>query len=202
MVKIRVYVEGGGERKDGEPLKNLCREGFRKFFEKAGLTGQMPEVVPCGSRDQTYKNFQRALANPDVWPILLADSEAPVSQNSVWNHLRERDQWQRPSSVTEEQVHLMVQCMESWFLADKECLKAHFGQDLRQNTLPQNPKVEEIPKQDVFDGLKNATRQCEKKYHKGKESFKILGKLDPGKVSAAAPHVTRLLEILKNRSKA
>lgn len=196
-MKVKVYVEGGGEKKDGEPLKNLCREGFQKFFEKAGLTGQMPQIIPCGSRDQAYRNFCRALADPDVLPILLVDSEAPVKQNSVWNHLRERDQWQRPASVNEEQAHLMVQCMESWFLADKDCLETYFGQHFHQNALPRNPKIEEIPKPDIFDGLKNATRQCEKQYHKGKHSFKILARLDPGKVSASAPYAKRLIEIPK-----
>lgn len=203
-MKIKIYVEGGGEKKDAKDLKSKCRKGFQKFFEKAGLAGHMPEVVACGSRVQAYRNFEIALnlAAPDVLPILLVDSEAPVSQNSVWNHLRERDQWPRPASVTEEQAHLMAQCMESWFLADKACLKAYFGQGFSQNALPQNPRVEEIPKQDVFDGLNKATRQCKTKtnYHKGKDSFEILGRLDPNKVSAAAPHAKRLIETLKAQS--
>ena len=34
MVSIKIYVEGGGDRKD---LKTRCRQGFSKFFEKAGF---------------------------------------------------------------------------------------------------------------------------------------------------------------------
>lgn len=51
MVEAKVYVEGGGDRKD---LKSKCREGFRKFFEKAGLTGRMPRIVTCGGRRSGY----------------------------------------------------------------------------------------------------------------------------------------------------
>jgi hypothetical protein len=201
-VKVIIYVEGGGEKKDAKDLKSKCRKGFQKFFEKAGLAKQMPAIVACGSRDQAYKDFKKALVTPDVMPMLLVDSEAPVTQNSVWRHLWERDQWLHPTSATDEQAHLMVQCMESWFLTDKTCLEAYFGQGFQQRALPQNSKVEEIPKQDLFDGLKNATRRCKTKssYDKGKHSFEILEKLDPAKVRAAAPYAARLIEILKRET--
>lgn len=198
-MKITIYVEGGGEKKDAKDLKTKCRKGFQKFFEKAGLAAQMPAVVACGSREQAFKDFKKALATPDILPILLVDSEAPVNQDSVWGHLLVRDQWLCPASATEEQAHLMAQCMESWFLADKACLEAYFGQGFHPNVLPQNPRVEEIPKQDVFDGLKNATRHCKRKstYNKGEHSFKILEELSPTKVIGSAPYAKRLLETLK-----
>ena len=79
---------------------------------------------------------------------------------------------------------------------------AYFDQGFHQNALPRNPKVEEIPKQDVFNGLKNATRQCKTKgsYDKGKHSFEILEKLDPVKVASAAPYAARLIETLKRET--
>ena len=51
-MKITIYVEGGGEKKDAKDLKTKCRKGFQKFFEKAGLATPMPAVVACGSREQ------------------------------------------------------------------------------------------------------------------------------------------------------
>ena len=33
--------------------------------------------------------------------------------------------------ATDEQAHLMVQCMEAWFLADRETLAAVFGRGLK-----------------------------------------------------------------------
>ena len=114
-MKIKIYVEGGGEKKDAKPLKTKCRKGFKKFLEKAGLDGSMVDIVPCGSRVQAYRNYKIALSQvtPNDLPILLVDSEAPVSQASVWGHLLERDHWPRPVSATDDQVHLMAQCMES-----------------------------------------------------------------------------------------
>ncbi|WP_156013419.1 hypothetical protein [Thioalkalivibrio sp. HK1] len=46
-MKIKIYVEGGGDIK---VLKTKCRKGFRNFFRKAGLDGRMPRVVACGGR--------------------------------------------------------------------------------------------------------------------------------------------------------
>ena len=44
-MKVIIYVEGGGEKKDAKDLKSKCRKGFQKFFEKAGLAKQMPAIV-------------------------------------------------------------------------------------------------------------------------------------------------------------
>ena len=88
MVTIKIYVEGGGDRKE---LKTRCRQGFSRFFEKAGFTGRMPAVVACGSRQNAYDSFCTALkaADEDHLPMLLVDSEEAVSQ-SPWAHLKSR----------------------------------------------------------------------------------------------------------------
>jgi hypothetical protein len=58
---------------------------------------------------------------------------------------------------------LMVQCLESWFLADKAALEKYYGRQFMNDNLPGNPNIEEIPKQDVVDGLKAATRGTDKR---------------------------------------
>ncbi len=132
--------------------------------------------------------------------MLLVDSETPVvSPPNPWRHVEDRvgDRWARPAGATDNQIHFMAQAMESWFYADKELLREYYGQHFREAALSTRPNVEDIPKADLFDGLKRATRDCQKgEYSKGKHSFEILCAIDPAKVRAASPHAERLLAAL------
>ena len=93
----------------------------------------------------------------------------------------------------------MVECMESWFYADKETLTGFFGDGFSPNALSA-AKVEEIPKGDVLKGLATATRRSRKgAYDKGRHAFAILGLLDPAKVCAGSPHAQRLVDGLHGR---
>jgi predicted ATPase len=58
--------------------------------------------------------------------------------------------------------------------------------------------VEVIPKADVMNALRSATRDCPTKgeYSKGQHSFEILRQIDPAKIRAASPHADRLLNTL------
>lgn len=162
----------------------------------------MPAVVACGSRNDAYDSFCTAVrrAGPDDFPLLLVDSEAAV-RHGPWEHLKGRDHWDRPQGSEEDQAHLMVQCMEAWFLADRGHLAKFFGQGFAEDALPDHPAVEQISKTTVFRALKMATRNSRTKgeYGKGDHSFEILVGLDPNKVRAAAPHAERLLLTLAKR---
>ena len=203
MVKSIVYVEGGGDRK---ALRTECRRGFSEFFGRVGLKGRMPKVSACGGRQQAYNDFCHALDKPrnDRFVVLLVDSEGPVAEGSgPWTHLKNRDNWDRPPGAADDNVHLMVQCMEAWFLADKDTLAQFFGNGFSVNTLPKRTDVENIPKDDVLASLMNATRQCVPKgeYGKGQHSFKILAQIDPDNVRAASPYAKRLVDtVLANVS--
>lgn len=90
----------------------------------------------------------------------------------------------------------MVQCMESWFYADRESLTGFFGRGFNRNVLS-DANAEDIPKADVENGLRSATRLSRKgPYRKGVHSFAILRQLDAGKVCAASPHAKRLIDAL------
>ena len=198
-MRIKVFVEGGGET---NLLRRKCRQGFSNFFRKAGLEGRMPSVVASGSRRNAFDDFCAALRRPGKYDfiVLLVDSEAPVVRgSSPWQHLKARDNWDQPSGATDGQVHLMVQCMEAWFLADRYTLAAYYGNDFNQNALPARQDIENIAKDDISNGLKNATRSCIPKgqYGKGQHSFDILAQIDPVKVIAASPHARRLVDTLK-----
>ena len=199
--QIKIYVEGGSKGN----LAEQCREGFRLFFEHAGLTGRMPRVVACGSRHKAFKAFQIALksSSSNVFPILLVDSEGPVTE-TPWQHVLHRvgDEWKNPDGANDTQLHFMTQVMESWFLADRAELKAYFGFEFKESKLPKGQDLEAIPKQQVFDGLKAATKECgrDKTYHKGRHSFEILGKISPQMVADASPHAKRFIAQLKHAS--
>ena len=197
-MSTRLYVEGGGDRK---PLRTKCRQAFREFLRKAGLAGSLPSIFASGGRQQAYDDFRHALgasrANDSV--VLLVDSEGPVATGTgPWRHLKDRDGWDKPAGATDDHVHLMVQCMEAWFLADRPALAKYFGDGFSENSLPRRADVEEISKQDLGRGLNAATRNSRPKgtYRKGRDSFAILADLDPGKVADASPHAKRFLEAL------
>ena len=195
-MSIALYVEGGG---DDKATRIKCRKGFRRFLEKAGVEGRMPRITACGGRSNAYDSFKTALADEDRVPMLLVDAEDAVRPSSgPWAHLLRRDGWGRPSGAGDEHCHLMVQVMESWFLADKPALASYYGQGFREGTLPANPHVEQIGKADVLDGLARATRALHKGYDKGSHSFEILAKIDPGVVESAAPSAKRLLDVLRD----
>jgi hypothetical protein len=92
----------------------------------------------------------------------------------------------------------MIQCMEAWFLADKDALERYFGQGFNRNALPDRTDVENISKSQIYQGLKNATRHSRTKgeYDKGGHSFNLLGIINPELVKNASPHVKRLINTL------
>lgn len=201
MVNVRLLVEGGGESKS---LHIECRRGFHDFLLKAGLVGRMPRIVACGGRKKAYDDFCSHLANAQSGEttFLLVDSEAPVTGSSPWDHLRNRpgDGWGRPNGASDDQCHLMVQCMESWFLADRDTLRDFFKQGFLENTLPGNPLIiESVPKQDVLSKLQQASQHCKTKaaYSKGDHSFALLASIDAAKVLQASPWAKRLVDTLK-----
>ncbi len=198
-MKMKIYVEGGGDK---AKLKRECRRAFGKFFEKAGFKGKMPKIVACGSRQSAYDDFCMAMKNKTALesPVLLVDSETAISPEyerndrfRPWSHLRKKDKWKRPEGADDNNVHLMVRCMEAWFMADKESLKIFFGQTFKPNSLPQNNDIESIPKSDLFEGLKKATKDSTKgEYGKSAHSFKILERIDPDKVFDKSKWAKRL----------
>ena len=196
-MKTELYIEGGG---DNWRLASQFREGWTHFLRAAGLAGRMPKVVRGGSRHETFKLFRTALSGPKsgVIPLLLVDSEKSIkADHSVWQHLNARDRWHKPAAAGDDQAFLMVQVMETWFLADRNALQAYFGEQFRANAIRQWPQLEEVPKETVFDALEKATAACSKPYAKGKVAFELLAEIDPALVEGACPHAKSLLDRLR-----
>ena len=199
-MSITIYVEGGG---DNSSLRAKCRKGFTEFIKRAGFQGRMPRIMACGSRDDAYDKFKTAHEN-DKSCMLLVDAEDSIEAgDKPWQHLNKRDGWPTPSNATEEQCHMMVLIMESWFLADKEALQKYYGQDFRADAIPQYNNVEIVPKDDVLDKLRRATRNNKTKgsYSKGSHSFNILATLNPDKIKQASPYAKRFFEQLDQQTR-
>jgi hypothetical protein len=133
--------------------------------------------------------------------MLLVDAEALVTAMSPWDHVKARpgDGWDKPGGATDDHLHLMVQCMESWFLADRLAMRAFFGQGFQESALPPATAVAEaVEKTDLNARLTQATRHTKTKgtYRKGEHSFRLLATLDPALVRGASPWAERFFSTL------
>lgn len=197
-MRVKIYVEGGGDR--NHALSTECRRGFRTLFEKLRYPGPKPAIVACGGRLKAFESFRNEIeSGNESYPMLLVDSEAPVTANDPWRHVAERqgDGWKKPLAATAEQLHFMVQTMEAWFYCDPMALVRFYGPKFNEQALRARKDVENIPKVDLFDGLKRATKDCPKgEYSKGRHSFQILASIDPEKIRARSAYAGRLFHCL------
>lgn len=201
--KVTVYVEGGAT--DNDLLRTECRKGFQKFAEAAGIQGV--SFNSRGGRNQAHAAFCTALANRkwDNIILLLVDSEDPIKPGTgKWTHLESRkdNQLQRPENATDEHVFLMVQCMETWLVADVDAVKKQFGNGFTTAPFKEWKNLEEVPKPTIFDALKRATHGCKPPYAKGTISFEALGNVSPAKVAAACSHANLFIDRLRKHIEA
>jgi hypothetical protein len=131
---------------------------------------------------------------------MLIDSEDPVrDMEATWEHLSQREDWQRPADAEDEQVLLMVTCMETWIVCDRAALRNHYGRSLRESALPPAEQLEQRRRQVIQHGLRQATRRCLNAYTKGKRSFEILSTLSPAVLEQKLVSFARFRRILRHR---
>ncbi|MDL2279476.1 DUF4276 family protein [Desulfovibrio sp. OttesenSCG-928-G11] len=199
--EVKLFIEGGG---DSPAQHALFRENFHRMLSTAGFDDKhKPRIAVCGGRSLAYKDFYNyPKIKKSGYGILLVDSEAPVAETtqSPWEHLktREGDGWAQPANTSDEQCHLMVQCMEAWFIADAEALKTFYGPQFKEDKLPTRSDVENISKDALFKSLESATKECKPKgcYSKGKHSFDLIGVIDPAKIFDVSPWAKRFFSTL------
>ena len=197
-MKAKVYIEGGAP---GKVAASQFRRSWRTFFESAGGAGANFDIIRGQSREATWDRFLRATQEPIAGelPILVVDSESSVAANRTsWHHLEAQDSWQKPQNTSDDQAFLMVQLMETWFLADLEALRAFFGPKFSDSHLKGLKLPESVEKARVLDGLERATRNCSTRFKKGTVAFELLFRIDPKKIEAACPHAKRLLDRLRS----
>ena len=191
-------MEGGGPGAGG---KAAIRRGMDRFLrsakDAARTAGIGWDLVPCGSRNETYKRFRAALkqASESVASILLVDAETKVTTGARV-HLKNQEDWD-VSRANDKAIQLMVQVMETWIVADPKALADYYGRGFHAGSLPNRHDLEQEPKRQVEDALRNATRHTQKgTYHKIKHASELLGRIDPAGVQARCRHCKRLFEDL------
>jgi hypothetical protein len=199
-VKVTLYVEGGGN--DSKLLRTLCRRGFKELLAKCGFESKMPQIVACGPRNNAFKLFctAHAQAQSDEVVLLLVDSEDQLQNiHEAWAHLKARDQWQPPPEATDNQVLLMVTCMETWLVTDRQALQLFYGHCLRESALPSLHNLEGRTRQAVQTALARATAKCERnEYQKGAHSFKLLAALTPATLMRHLPSFERMVNLVSH----
>ncbi len=202
MVKeIHIFIEGGSKGQDRFSSQKL-RIGFASFLSELVAEAREKKIRfninICGSTDQTFRIFQSANEKANnSFLCFLVDSDKPLEDDDTPKSFLQREKTLNFENVKDEQCHLMVQIMESWFLADIETLKNFYGQHFKHNAMPKQNNVEKIAKLEVENFLDKATNETSKgKYHKIRHGADLLGKIKTSEVREKAEHCRRLFETI------
>ena len=199
MSGIAVYMEGGGDSEEG---KARLRQGMAEFVRKV-VSQKKPgwKVVACGSRNDAHDAFLNAnKTSPETFNVLLVDSEDPVAHPpSTRTHLQQRDGW-KLTGISDESIHLMIQVMETWIIADPDAVATYYNQGFLKNALPRAHNLESIKKERIYGALKHATAKTQKgEYHKIGHAAALLEAITPDIVRRRCPSCDRLFATLTQR---
>ena len=153
-------------------------------------------LVCCGPRDAAFRSFRKAVRSADgAIVLLLVDAEGPVATGPC-EHLQARDRWDM-TAVDARSVHLMVQTMETWIVADSEALGRYYGRGFTARPLPATRDLEAVDRRDVDRSLRRATERTGKgRYRKIAHGSDLLKRIDAEKVKAMCRHCQRLFDEL------
>ncbi len=200
MKILKVYVEGGGST---QFTRDPLRDGFDIFYHDLKLLAYNNDCeltfIPCGGKTETIRDFKKSLkSNNDAIKVLLVDSDIPVTQQPKKHLIIDNPE------ITNDQCHLMVQIMESWFLADLNALRGFYKDELYDEELNKYQdvmNVENIDKKDIKRVLINATKVTSFGdywvYGKIRHASEILKRLDTNIVRRKAAHCDRLFKTLE-----
>ena len=197
MSGVAIYMEGGGKGKESQSALRQGMDGFLRRLKDAARAKQWRwKLVCCGPRGDALRGFQNAVVQgDDTVTVLLVDAEGPVTK-PVREHLRDRDGWNL-GFAEDDAVHLMVQTMETWIVADSAALAGYYGQGFNKNALSDRENLEEEPKANVENRLNRATERSRKgRYHKIEHARHLLQRIDAERVQARCPHCRRLFDVL------
>ena len=199
MTSLTIIMEGGGETARG---RAAIRQGMDQFLapvkQLARDRAMRWKLTPWGSRSKAYDRFHAAVRDQEAdLVILLVDSEGPV-HTPPKRHLTDRDGWNL-DFANDDTVHLMVQSMETWIVADAAALTAYYGQGFRANALPSTSDLESIERSTIATGLKQATRNTRKgAYQKIRDGGQLLERIDANVVGAKCPSCAAFFEALSS----
>lgn len=186
MKAVAIYVEGGGK---GANVRAELRKGLDALLgpqrDAARARLMRWKVVPCGTRSEACRAFSRADVESRV---LLVDAEGPVDTSSPpspadrVSHLRKLGYLS--DEVEAARVHLAVELLETWVVADSEELAKHYGQGFRANCLPTSRRLDDVPKRDIERALRDATRETKKGTYVHSYAGRLLEVVSPDTVAS------------------
>lgn len=201
--KVFVYIEGDA----------ALRTGFTVFFRNAFPGSSIkPRMGGDGARTADLWNKDRQQAGPGEVYLLLIDSEGPVPADPT--KAPDGCPFLRTWKIKlEDSVFFMVQCMESWFMVQRELLAEEYGKGFRESALPPLPStirepgpalgIEAIDADAVTKGLDQATRDTKRGAYsecQGKTAVapKILEKARLDLIAKHSYHAARLQQRLRS----
>ncbi len=200
MDEIRLYIEGGSSNK--AQTKASLRQGFSVFFRSIIAQARAKKlkwtIIVSGSTTETIKGFLNAVRYyPNAQSFVLIDADGPVNKEPSF-FMADKVRGYYPHQYRQTS-HLMVQVMESWFLADSESLIRYYGQNFNRGSLPGASDIERVSKSDVFTALRKATSKTQKgSYHKIQHASELLKIINPEIVSRKATHCRSLFIALED----
>lgn len=205
-MEVHIYFEGAKSRHVQGRDGNL-KEGFRKFFDNLlGDSHFVTKLIPCTDTWTTVKLFcagvkRDSIKNHGVFQILLIDSDV-LGDNDPFKSVKSHDNWALSKKFKNDHIHFMKECMEAWFLADKQALTRYYGDKFNMKALPSTIDIELISKSEIMSGLYTATQKTSKgEYHKTKHAPGILKMLSPKSLTDKAAQCKRLFKTLEKLSK-
>lgn len=197
MSSVAIYMEGGGEGRNSQAALRRGMDGFlRRLKDAARARAWRWRIVCCGPRSEALRGFRQAVTRgDDEVTVLLVDAEEPV-QRPCREHLRHRDGWDL-AFAEDDAVHLMVQTMETWIVADPAGLAVYYGRSFSENALPNRANLETEPKAAIERALNRATERSKKgRYHKIRHASELLQRIDADRVQERCPHCRRLFDVV------
>lgn len=201
MSGVEIYMEGGGHSRDDKATLRQGMDALLQPLKDAARAKALHwKLVPCGARNEAFRRFRNEVGKgDDAIIVLLVDTEGPLPADSgPRQHLQSpsRDGWDM-QFADEDMIHLMVQSMETWIVADPDALSTYYGQNFNRNALPKRENLEMEPKADVARALNQATeRTTKRRYHKIKHASDLLKRINVEKVKNRCLHCARLFDVI------
>lgn len=175
---ITIYLEGGGH--GGEGRRRLGR-AMEVFLRK--VTQRKLRVFPLGGRSEVIRQFRKHASTEEV-RLLLVDSEQPVQAATPAGYARHLASEGGLLPEPHDHLHLMIQCMESWLIADRDAWERLYGPDAAR-ALPGTCETDDLEKRDVLSAVQRALELGSRhgRYRKLEDGPKVLERLDPNAVA-------------------